>query len=120
MEKLFIGNHIESGIVKFTELMQDVCLRLEHVDPLFKLEPNVLPLLDIKSRNYEISKETKEELMESAQKILVWYEKSAINTAVTVDGIQILFIEGWEIYHAIETIWRSPTVLSRQNDFTAR
>ncbi|KAI9564133.1 hypothetical protein GHT06_007871 [Daphnia sinensis] len=72
MEKLFIGNHIEAGIVKFTELMQDVWRRLEDMDPSLKLQLNVLPLLEVKYQNYELSKETREDLMESAQKILVW------------------------------------------------
>lgn len=86
MEKLFIGNHIEAGIVKFTELMQDVWRRLEDMDPSLKLQLNVLPLLEVKYQNYELSKETREDLMESAQKILVWYENNAIKIVITIDA----------------------------------
>jgi Fe-S-cluster formation regulator IscX/YfhJ len=78
MEKLFIGYHIESGIVKFTELMQDVCQKLKNVDPATKLSLHVLPLLEIKedkTLNCDTPKESKEELLESIQKILVWYVK---------------------------------------------
>ena len=73
MEKVFIGCHIESGIVKFTELMQDICQKLKNVDPATKLTLHVLPLLEVQTINYETPKESKEELMESVQKILVWY-----------------------------------------------
>ncbi len=78
MEKLFIGYHIESGIVKFTELMQDVCQKLKNVDPATKLTLHVLPLLEVKILDCETPKESKEELMESVQKILVWYVKQFV------------------------------------------
>lgn len=78
MEKLFIGYHIESGIIKFTELMQDVCQKLKNVDTTTKLTLNVLPLLEVKTLNCETPKESKEELMESVQKILVWYVRQFV------------------------------------------
>jgi hypothetical protein len=78
MEKLFIGYHIESGIVKLTELMQDVCQKLKNVDPATKLTLHVLPLLEVKILDCETQKESKEELMESVQKILVWYVKKFV------------------------------------------
>lgn len=52
--------------------MQDACLRLKMMDPPIKLQLNVLPVLGGKSQNNELPKESKEELMESVQKILVW------------------------------------------------
>jgi hypothetical protein len=53
--------------------MQDICQKLKNVDPATKLTLHVLPLLEVQTINYETPKESKEELMESVQKILVWY-----------------------------------------------
>ena len=52
--------------------MQDALLRLKSVDPLVKLQLNVLPILGDKGKNNELTNESKEELMESVQKILIW------------------------------------------------
>ena len=63
-------NHINTGITKFTEHLQDVCSRLENLDPPVK-NVNVFVIQDFK-QSQTGSKESKEDLLESVQKILIW------------------------------------------------
>lgn len=59
--------------MKFSELLEDVCLRIKLTDPSIKYNIDVLPNLNIKPQeDMESSQETKEDLQGSIQKILIW------------------------------------------------
>jgi hypothetical protein len=71
LDKFYLENHINTGIAKFTEHLQDVCSRLGNLNPPVKLNVNVFVIQDLKQNQIE-SKESKEDLLESMQKILIW------------------------------------------------
>lgn len=53
--------------------MQDALLRLENIDPSVKLQLNILPIIGVNTYcEKTVPKESKEELVESIQKILIW------------------------------------------------
>ena len=59
------------GIAKFTEHLQDVCARLEKLEPPTKLVLNIFPVQTSLVSQIETN-EPREDLLESVQRILIW------------------------------------------------
>lgn len=71
LEKSFLEVHIDSGTAKFTEHLLEVTCRLQKLEPPVILHLNVLPVQAFTS-NSSGKQETKEDLLESLQRALVW------------------------------------------------
>ena len=74
-DRFYLGSHIDTGIAKFTEHLRDVCARLEKIEPCSQsnLVLNIFPILSLTMVPCPAeTKESREDLLESAQRILIW------------------------------------------------